>query len=67
MIPLAIGLHVLAHLAYVSCAARIEPMVAQAWVAWGLPVAAIAFAAVGFLFVGYGTRRFDRKYGAGPK
>lgn len=39
----------------------------QAWINWGLPLAAIAFAAIGYLFVSHKTHQFDRKYGAPHK
>lgn len=42
-------------------------MSSEAWFTWGVPVAALALAAVSF-FVGWlDSRDFDRRYGRRPK
>jgi cytochrome c-type biogenesis protein CcmH/NrfF len=42
-------------------------MVIPDWVYWGLPVTTLLLAGIGVLAFYVGARRFDRKFGHGPK
>ena len=39
----------------------------EAWLTWGVPVAALLFGAFSFFLAWRSSRDFDRRYGKGPK